>query len=122
MNLLNSLPSETLTRDEENLLAKKIKKGGARAEDAANKLALYNMREGFLYAKGVGHKITDEGEVFSLTYKALLSSAYRFDPKFGGRFFAFSKARIRGALKRYWNSLDTVKHASLHELEGDNDE
>lgn len=112
MKLLSSLPQTPLTREEESALSVKARR---RDEDAANKLVLHNMEEGFTYAKGVDkQRIKDDGEIFSLTYKALLGSAYRFNPKYGLRFLAFAKVNIRGALKRYWASQDTVKNASLH--------
>src|SRR6266478_3219738 len=112
MKLLDSLPPP-LTADQESALVPKIKKGN---DDALNALVLANMREGFLYAKGVCRAAIEDGELFSLTYSALKGAGKRFRTGYG-RFFAFAKSRIRGAVTRFWHSQDTVKHSSMHETE-----
>lgn len=114
MKLLDSLPPEALSAAEEDALAIRIQK--TKQEDDINKLVLHNMKEGFLYAKRVCRGHIADDELFSLTYSALVRNAKRFRPGMI-RFFAFCKAGIRGALSRYWKTLDVVKNASLHETE-----
>jgi RNA polymerase sigma factor (sigma-70 family) len=114
MKLLESLPADVLTREQEFALAATIQK--TKDEDTVNDLVLHTMREGFLYAKKVCRSKIEDDELFSLCYIALRRNAKRFRPG-GVRFFAFAKPGMRGALSRYWKTLDTVKNSSLHESE-----
>ncbi len=78
-------------------------------EELLNKLVLHNMREGFIYIKGVCRgKIADD-EIYSLAYKTLYRNAKRYRPGLV-RFIAFAKAGLRGAVSRYWTTLNTVKN------------
>lgn len=82
----------------------------------ANKeeLVLAHMREAFFYARQVCRARIEDGEIYSLCYKALVECAKNYQPDWQ-RFFAYSKANLRGNISRYWKTLDTVKNASLHE-------
>jgi RNA polymerase sigma factor (sigma-70 family) len=51
-------------------------------------------------------KIRDD-ELTSICYEAMTKCAERYSPK-RGKFFAFCKPRIRGALLRYWNTTGAV--------------
>lgn len=112
MKLLESLPQDKLELPQEFALAEKIQK--TKDEDTVNDLVLHTMKEGFLYAKRVCRSKIEDDELFSLCYIALKRNAKRFRPG-GVRFFAFAKPGIRGALSRYWKTLDTVKNSSMHE-------
>lgn len=109
MKLLESLPKERFTREEEFSLAAKIQT--TPTEDLLNDLVLHNMLEGFVYTKGVCRGRVADGEIFSIVYKTLFRNAKRFRPG-GIRFLAFAKAGLRGALSRYWSSLNVVKNAT----------
>ncbi len=111
MNLLEGLPTEKLTTERENQLAKIIQKSKGKNEEALNELTMHNLKECFLYAKAVSKgKILDD-EIFSICYQALFSSAKTFRPNVI-RFFSYSKAAVRGALTRHWNSLNTIRSPS----------
>lgn len=112
MKLLESLPQEPFTREQEFALASRIQK--TKNEDDINDLALHNMREAFLYSKRCSRNKIDDDELFSLCFITLKRNAKRFRPG-GLRFLAFAKAGLRGALSRYWKTLDVVKNASMHE-------
>jgi RNA polymerase sigma factor (sigma-70 family) len=112
MKLLESLPKEVLTEQEEFALAKTIQK--TKSEDDVNRLVLITMHEAFLYAKRVCRARIADDELFSLCYTTLRRNALRFRPG-GIRFFAFTKVAIRGSISRYWKTLDVVKNASVHE-------
>lgn len=114
MKLLESLPPQ-LSPADEIALAERIQK--SKKEDDINALALANMREAFLYSKRVCRSKIPDDEIFSLCYRALVRNAKRFNPAMGTTFMAFAKAGLRGAVCRYWETLDTVKHASMHEDE-----
>lgn len=114
MKLLESLPPAISPADEQEL-ARRIQK--SKKEDDINALALANMHEAFLYSKKVSRSKIPDDEIFSLCYRALVRNAKRFNPDMGTSFFAFAKAGLRGAVCRYWETLDTVKHASMHEEE-----
>lgn len=101
MSLLDNLPEPIPTdqvREFETALAKKIAKGD---EDALNSLVMANMREAVLYCRVVARE-ADDGVLMSVCYEALMASARCFNPA-GIRFFAFSKARLRGAFCRKFN-------------------
>jgi RNA polymerase sigma factor (sigma-70 family) len=109
MKLIESLPKDRYDRSEEFALAAQIQKNPN--EDALNDLVLHNMAVGFLYAKSVCRGKVPDDELFSLVYKTLYRNAKRFRPG-GIRFLAFAKAGLRGALSRYWSTLNTVRNAS----------
>jgi RNA polymerase sigma factor (sigma-70 family) len=82
----------------EAILAKGIAKGN---EGDLNELVMRNMREAFLYTRGMARSL-DEGALISVCYEALMRNAKRFDPA-RQRFFAFAKAGLRGAIYRNYN-------------------
>jgi RNA polymerase sigma factor (sigma-70 family) len=114
MKLLDSLPQDVFSVEQEFTMAARIQK--TKNEDDINDLVLHNMREGFLYAKKCCRARIPDDELFSLCYTALRRNAKRFRPG-GIRFLAFAKAGLRGVLSRYWKTLDVVKNSSLHEAE-----
>lgn len=74
-------------------------------------LVMQNMREALLYTRECcGGKIPDDALV-SLCYETMLKSAKIYKPGHL-RFFSYAKARLRGALKRYWSSLSIVRNGS----------
>jgi RNA polymerase sigma factor (sigma-70 family) len=111
MNILDSLPSEVLTEEQEAALVPAIKSGNV---DAANDLALHNMAEGFRYMKRCCRAKIPDDELFSLCYRTLLRNAKRFQPG-RVRFLAFAKAGMRGAISRFWRGQDVVRNSSQHE-------
>jgi len=110
MSLLDSLPKERLTQNEEFALAAQIQKTPT-DQDLLNTLVLHNMEEGFRYTKGVCRSKIADDELFSLVYQTLYRNAKRFQPG-GIRFHAFAKAGLRGAVSRYWRTLNTVRNAT----------
>jgi len=85
-----------------------------RKREAIDALVLNNLKEASIYAKHYCPKdCFSDGEIVSLCYDVLTKSAPRFNPKFGIRFVAFCKHRLRGAVKRHCCTLDVVKHASV---------
>lgn len=107
MNLLSNLPEGPDSPERETQLAAKIKLGD---ETALTQLVMANMREAFMYAKTVCKSAIEDGEIFSLCYEALCSSARCFVPG-RIRFFAYCKVNIRGAIFRFWKKSLTVKNA-----------
>lgn len=101
-DVCSGLPEEKLTTLQENILARR----GTPA--AHNKLVLYNMREAVKYTKRVSRDEIPDTQLLSLCYAAMMCAAGRFKPDWA-RFFAFSKAHLRGAVKEYFNSLKIVK-------------
>jgi RNA polymerase sigma factor (sigma-70 family) len=116
MKLLDSLPQDVFTVEQEFALATRIQK--SKNDDDINDLVLHSMKEGFLYAKKCCRANIPDDELFSLCYTALRRNAKRFRPG-GIRFLAFAKAGLRGVLSRYWKTLDVVKNSSLHESKED---
>jgi RNA polymerase sigma factor (sigma-70 family) len=101
-DVFDGLPEEKLTTAQENALSKR----GTPA--AHNKLVMHNMREAIKYTKRVcGGAISDD-QLLSVCYGAMLNAARRFKPNWA-RFFAFSKAHLRGAVKEHFNSLRVMK-------------
>ena len=110
---LNTLPDKNLTRDQEAILSRRIRKGPGK-QDAIDSLVVNNLKEASIYAKHYCPKdLFSDGEIMSLCYDVLTKSAPRYKPQFGIRFVAFCKHRLRGAIKRHCCTLDIVKHASL---------
>ena len=95
------------TPAEEAILARRIKEGD---EDALNALVMGNMREALKYSQRVSYDRIDEQTRVSLCYQEMMMSGRRFIPG-GIRFFAFAKAGLRGRMKTYWTSLNTVRNA-----------
>lgn len=93
---------ERLTVAKENQLAKR---GTERAHIT---LAMHSMREAMKYTKRCCRDSISEPELASLCYVTLLRSAARFKPDWA-RFFAFSKAYLRGAIREHFTKLKTVK-------------
>lgn len=110
MYLLNNLPEKKLTWDEErDLLARRNDRR------AAEKLILHNLSEAVIYAKHFDRlRMFSDGELMSLCYDVLKKSVPRFKSKYGIRFFAFTKNRIRGAVKRHWSTREVVKNAGVN--------
>lgn len=99
MNLYESFP-ETVTR-----------RPAEEAELPHVDLVMANMREALLYTRECCRRKIPDDALVSLCYETMLKSAPLFKAKWGTRFFAYSKARLRGALKRYWSSLSVVRNA-----------
>ena len=113
MTALNTLPDRNLTKEQEAILSRRIRKG-PRKQEAIDKLVVNNLKEASIYAKHYCPKdLFSDGEIMSLCYDVLTKSAPRFRPSFGIRFVAFCKHRLRGAVKRHCCTLDVVKHASV---------
>jgi RNA polymerase sigma factor (sigma-70 family) len=109
MSSFDSLPHDKLTTDEEDALARKIQRN-KKDTDSIHRLVMHNMREAVIYMRRCSHGLVEDGELISVLYTAMCLSAKRFKPG-KVRFFAFSKVRIRGAVKRNWQTLDVVKKA-----------
>lgn len=105
-DVCSGLPDKKLTTSEENALAKR----GTPA--AHNKLVMHNMREAVKYTKRVcGSEIPDE-QLLSICYEAMMKAARRFKPHWA-RFFAFSKAHLRGALKEHFGEQKVMKRGTV---------
>lgn len=105
---MNDLPTESLTQDQENALAKQ------KTEDARNTLVLHSMREAMAYAYRCSRGMLDRDELFSLCYDALQRAAKRFSPN-RIRFFAYAKQDVRRGITIAWREKDVVKNSSMHE-------
>jgi len=111
MKILENLPEVgSLCRDDEDELA------NDGDEAALNLLVLHHMREAWVYTRQVCRGKLPDDEIYSLCYVALQKASKNFTPG-RARFFAYSKAYLRGELSREWASKDIVKHASLHETD-----
>ena len=107
--LIDQFPVDRLSREEEAALAIRARKGN---QDASNKLVMHTMREALLYTRRTSHNQIDDPERVSLCYRKLMMIVTRFDPdKYRVRFFAFAKPALRGQMKSYWKSLETVRNA-----------
>ena len=113
MRPFDELPTERLPRATEDRLGARIQKYTRQSD--INRLVLHNLREAINYAGRIARELLDEQTLLSVCYKELYRSAKRFRPG-KTRFFAFSKAGIRGAIKRNWNNYDVVKNARPAEL------
>lgn len=116
MNILDGLPEEKLTPEQENALA--VQKD----IDSLNRLVEHNLREAFLYSRKC-YSSLEEGESLQACYDGLMKAAKRFQPN-RIRFFAYAKADIRGALTRMARTHDTVRRGpkELVSLNADNAE
>jgi RNA polymerase sigma factor (sigma-70 family) len=105
-DLLQEFSDVQLTAIEEAALVARIKDGD---EEALVELVMANMRRALLYTQRVDRGKIDLPSLVSVCYQELCMSAKRFDPR-RGRFFAFSKAGLRGRLFRHWNSFRVVRN------------
>lgn len=107
--LIDQFPEGRLSLDEEGRLASLGKAGD---QDAANKLVMATMREALLYTQRTCRGTIDDPVRVSLCYRKLMMCVNRFDPARKIRFFAFSKAALRGEMKSHWERQDVVRNAS----------
>lgn len=108
MNLLEQLPpSTTLTAGQEKALL---------ANGLHQDLVMTAIREALLYTRKCSYGKIPDDALLSLCYETMLMSAKIFKPG-RLRFFAYCKARLRGAVKRYWRSLETVRNAETVSLD-----
>jgi RNA polymerase sigma factor (sigma-70 family) len=90
------------------MLALEIRDGSQRA---LADFVMANMREALLYTQRVSYNRIDVQTRISLCYQEMCMSAKRYDPDRNLRFFAFAKAGLRGRMKTYWSSLNTVRNS-----------
>jgi RNA polymerase sigma factor (sigma-70 family) len=76
----------------------------------AEELVMNSIREAVLYTRKCSYGKIPDDALLSLCYETMLKSAAIFKPG-RIRFFAYCKARLRGEVKRYWRSLETVRNA-----------
>jgi RNA polymerase sigma factor (sigma-70 family) len=109
--LLEGYPRETLPEEDEAKLTRVIVqfKGGEKRAEAQQKLVLASLRDAFFYARKCARARLPDEEIVSLCYAALVRAAARVNPG-KGRFFAYAKPYIRGAVCRAWRSLDVVRN------------
>jgi RNA polymerase sigma factor (sigma-70 family) len=107
--LVDQVPQDRLTREEEADLVERAKRGD---EDAANRLVMATMREALLYTSRTCRDRIAEDERTSLCYRKLMMCVKRFDPKRRLRFFAFCKPALRGYMKTFWENQSTVRNAT----------
>jgi len=101
VKLIDQFPKEKLSAQEEARLAK--------ADPTA--LVMHSMREALLYTQRVCRDQVPEDARVSICYQKLTACVNRFRPG-GIRFLAFAKAGLRGAMKDYWETKDTVRNAT----------
>lgn len=106
-SMLDQFSSERLTPSEEAVLALEIIRG---SEEALVKLVMANMHEALRYTQRVCNDRIDEPTRVSLCYQEMTMSGRRYRSG-RTRFFAFAKAGLRGRMKTYWRSLNTVRNA-----------
>lgn len=104
MNILEGIPTEKLSREAEDNLARD---GSAQALE---QLVLHNLREGFIYLKGCCSRSLSDGEVLSAAYTGLEAAARIFEPD-RIRFFAYAKPWCRGAASKARKAHDIVPKA-----------
>jgi len=104
MNLLEQLPpSVTLTPAQER-------------KSTPENLVMSSIHEALLYTRKCSYGKIPDDALLSLCYETMLKSAKIFRPG-KLRFFAYTKARLRGEVKRYWCSLETVRNAETVSLD-----
>lgn len=117
-SLLDQFSETKLTQAEEAALVVRI---SHKDEAALNELVMANMREALRYTGKVCYDRIDFQTRISLCYQEMMMSGRRYIPR-GNRFFAFAKQGLRGRMKTYWTSLNTVRNAteivSVDRLEG----
>jgi len=107
--VFKQLLDEPLTVEQERHYAGRIKRRKGDRE-AINFLIEHSLREAVLYLRELSKHQVEDGELVSVSYKALDRAARNFDPKHG-RYFHFAKKALRGLLTEYWRGLETVKKA-----------
>jgi RNA polymerase sigma factor (sigma-70 family) len=105
--LVDQFSKERLSPEAEAELARRIKRGDVEAQQ---QLVLSAMREALLYTARVCRNSIREDERVSLCYRALCKCAKRFDPKWEVRFFAYSKAALRGCVQEHWKTQMLIPH------------
>jgi RNA polymerase sigma factor (sigma-70 family) len=118
--LLRGLPKKQLNTEQENELAARIqaaKAKGIEDDDSINELALHAMREAFYYGLACAKKLPADA-VYSLCYTGLHAAARNFAPNMI-RFFAYSKAYVRGEIYRAYEDLKVVRKAEHQTLAPD---
>jgi RNA polymerase sigma factor (sigma-70 family) len=110
--LLKDFPNEKMAPEVEAAHIAKIQKfkAGKQREEAVLALVMGHMRDAFFYARKCAYSRLADDELVSLAYSALTHSAERVKPD-RARFFAYSKAYLRGAVCREWRCKNTVKGA-----------
>lgn len=100
MHVLDSIPEEKLTLEQETLL---WHVGGK------DEIISHNLREAFFYAKGSSQsRGLSEGELLGAAYDGLTAAMKNWDPE-RLRFFSYAKAYVRGALSRATRANCVVK-------------
>lgn len=115
--ILNGIPEERLTLEQETELASQADK---------TTLVLANLREAFFYSRGCYQsRGMEDGEILSACYDGLLSASKNFKPG-GLRFMSFAKQHVRGALMKTHRARDVVRKVRevepLPDTEGEEDE
>lgn len=110
MNILEGIPTEKLSREAEDNLARD---GSA---SALEQLVLHSLREGYIYLKGCCSRNLSDGEVLSAAYTGLEAAARLFEPD-RIRFFAYAKPFCRGAASKARRAQGVFP--SLHAKSGD---
>jgi RNA polymerase sigma factor (sigma-70 family) len=109
-SVFDSLPDIKLTSAEESALARDIQT--FQREDDINALVMANMREAVIYTRKTSNGFLADDELVSICYTALVKNARRFKPDWQ-RFFAFSKAGLRGDVTSHIRDLDAVKKSKM---------
>lgn len=114
--LLEGLPRGGLGEEAEQVFTKILAKykGGAARDKALSQLVLSHMRDAFFYARRCCNGKLADDEIFSLCYSALERAAHRHHYS-RGRFFAYAKPYLRGAIYRKWKTMDAVRGAGRTE-------
>lgn len=87
------------------------------AADDREAVALGFVREAVRYTRKVCRGGLEDGELISVCFAALQQAAKNYDPA-RGRFFAFAKQYLRGAVAREWSKKDVVKNSRADNTEG----
>lgn len=101
MNILDQFSETKLTAEQEASLCKRRR---------FNDMCLATMREAVTYARTCSNQKIADDALISLCWEVLSKLAPRHDPN-RGRFFAYAKQRLRGALSDYWTAQEPVRNA-----------
>jgi RNA polymerase sigma factor (sigma-70 family) len=107
VSIVDELPKERLSIEEEFALARKIQ--AHQNDEDITRLVMHNMREAVLYLRRVTRGDLGDEELVSLTYSTLVQNAKRYHPGMR-RFFVFAKLGLRGACKKVWTSRKVVRN------------
>lgn len=110
MNLtdfLKGFPKTRLNYDHEQRLACQIV-NDVRRQEAIDLLILHTFREAFYYTRTVCRARIADDDLYPLVYDSLKACAARFQPN-RQNFLAYSKASLRGSVKRHWKNIDTLR-------------